>query len=475
MEQKRYLPLVLILLVSTAARLRAQPAEPRLTPVPLAVELGRASTPLSVPMLIKASLVLSGASESTIAADTIRLGEIIDQAKRAIAGDSSDYAKGNALLLFMHKVLLTRYSEPQTRLDTLLRTGEFNCVSSAVLYMILGRAVGLNVEGVYTPDHAFCTVEAKGSWIDVETTNRYGFDPGSKTAFHDAFGNTGFTYVPPGNYHLRTPTDGRGLLSFILQNRMSLLERRYRFKEAVGLAVDRYAILDNQTALDDLASEAGNYCAVLNQGKEYSTGIAFLDAVEKAYGRLPKLVTIMSGLIHNAVLDLANKGNYVQALTLIRERSASGAIDSSEASALRTIVAENRLSVAVKEQPFEKALGVVESSYRNGDISESTYHRYLVPVFGKEAQRTASANGYLAAVKILEQGIKMTGGSSELERGRRIYLNNYIATVHNRFAVLFNQREYEKATEVVREGLKIVPDSSVLNQDLQMIRRARGN
>jgi tetratricopeptide (TPR) repeat protein len=341
--------------------------------------------------------------------------------------------------------------------------------------MILGRALGLKVGGVYTPDHAFCTVQASGRLVDVETTNRYGFDPGSKTAFHDAFGNTGFTYVPPGNYSLRTATDARGLISFILQNRMSLLERQYRFSEAVGLAVDRYAVLGSKSALNDLASEAGNYCALLNQQGNYTKAIDFVDSVEKDYGRLPELVKLLDGLVHNEVLRLSTTGDYSGALRLIAAKEASGALDHSSVAGLKQMVSERQLTQAIKTQPFSSALSQVETSYRQGDIPASLYNQYLVALYGKEAQATASSQGYLAAAALLEEGIKLTKGDPQLERGRQVYINNYIATVHNRFASLFNNRDYTQAEEVLNAGLKIVPDSSVLNQDLGLLRQSKGN
>lgn len=472
-NRRQRVVLSVVLILNTVA-LTAENIEPRLTPGKYAVELGKAPVPLSIQQLVRASLEISGADAPTVVADTARFEKIIAEAKKAVAPYRSSYEKGDALLVFMHRHLLTRYSEPQTRIDTLLLTGEFNCVSSAVVYMILGRAVGLQVEGVYTPDHAFVTVRADGRLVDVETTNRYGFDPGTKTAFHDAFGNTGFTYVPPGKYRLRTATDGRGLLAFILQNRMSLLERRSKFSEAVGPAADRYAVLRTKSALAGLVSEVGNYCALLNQRGEYAKAIDFLDAVEKDYGKPPRLVRLMSGLVHNEVLKLVGTEHYAQARILIRERSASGSLDASSASSLKQMVAEKRLTRAVRTLPFADALAAIRQSYHDGDIPVTLYRRYLIVVFGKEAQATAIREGYLSAVKVLERGIRLTGGDSQLERGRQVYLNNYIATVHNRFVSLFNRRDYIPAAQVIKEGLKAVPDSSVLNQDLSLIHQATG-
>ncbi|MDR0452590.1 MAG: hypothetical protein LBH15_06060, partial [Treponema sp.] len=64
-------------------------------------------------------------------------------------------ARGEYVLGFTHRKFLKGYAETQTRLDEIVNTGRYNCVSSAVLYAILATAVDLDVQGVMTRDHAF--------------------------------------------------------------------------------------------------------------------------------------------------------------------------------------------------------------------------------------------------------------------------------------------------------------------------------
>ena len=119
----------------------------------------------------------------------------------------------------------------------------YNCVSSAVLYMLAVRDLGIEVEGVRTSDHAFINVVIGGRSIDVETTNPYGFDPGGKKEFKDSFGRvTGFAYVAPGGYGDRKTISGRELVGLILSNRVAALERKGSFSEAARLGAD-YAAL----------------------------------------------------------------------------------------------------------------------------------------------------------------------------------------------------------------------------------------
>ena len=75
--------------------------------------------------------------------------------------------RGEYVLGFLHRRFLKSYSEYQTRMDDIFVSGRYNCVSSAALYMILGRSAGLQVEGVMTKDHAFAVVNTGTETIDV--------------------------------------------------------------------------------------------------------------------------------------------------------------------------------------------------------------------------------------------------------------------------------------------------------------------
>jgi len=157
---------------------------------------------------------------------------------------ASGKEKAEFILNYMHKNMLKSYSLYQTRLDTLLSNGRYNCVSSAVLYVILCKSAGIDTSGVMTKDHAFVMVHISGQDIDVETTNPYGFDPGNRKDFHDSSGKiTGFVYVPPTNYRNRQTINQIELVSLILNNRVGDYERTNNYAGSVPLAVDRAALL----------------------------------------------------------------------------------------------------------------------------------------------------------------------------------------------------------------------------------------
>ena len=227
-------------------------AFPRLLPDPKALEyfnLGN-DDGYSWTSLAEISLWASG---DTGSANLERIKSIAQEIKNSpgLPGNNKDRAE--FVLNYMHKNILRTYSLYQTRIDTLLSNGRYNCVSSSVLYSILCESLGIKTFGVVTRDHAFVIIPAEETEIDVETTTAYGFDPGNRREFHDQFGKvTGFTYVPAGNYSDRETISPLLLISLILNNRIAEMERQRRWADAVPIGIDRAALL------------LGNSLAVIN-------------------------------------------------------------------------------------------------------------------------------------------------------------------------------------------------------------------
>ena len=170
---------IFFLLTILCARLNAQ--IPDFEPSKLALQYAKEQPPYTWQTLRDMALWASGAK--SIAYER----EVADAvAKLRASPDLPTDAKerGEYVLRFMYKNYLRQYSLNQTRLDTLFDKGTFNCVSSSVFYLILGVSVNLDIQGVMTHDHAFVTLHIHDGVnvqeIDVETTNKYGFDPGTQ-------------------------------------------------------------------------------------------------------------------------------------------------------------------------------------------------------------------------------------------------------------------------------------------------------
>lgn len=444
---------------------------PRLLPDPFVVELAATPDPVPVEALIRAGFELSGDRGGALDADIARLTGIVREVRRAVGSISDPYERGEAVLEYMFEHLLTSYDATQARLDLLLQTGRYNCVSSAVLYLILGRAVGLRVEGAYTPDHAFCTVDTGTRTVDVETTNRYGFDPGTKKDFRTAFGQTGFAYVPPGDYLRRHATDGKGLLSFILQDRMALLERQRDFARAVGLAIDRHALLKSRRAYDDGANEIANYCSALNAEGRYGEAIDFVRRAIRDYGPAQAIMGAAGVLVQNQVAALANASSYPKAIATIQEALSDRWISEGAATTLREGVVAQQVVAEGKSLPLSEAVAAATASYRAGELAPAFYQSYLLSLYVSEAQRVAASGDYLRAAAVLAEGQRLVD-DPRLAQGRQIYLQDYAAAIHNRFASLYNAGRPAAAIPLLREGLAHLPDNPMLARDLEMAEAA---
>ena len=78
------------------------------------------------------------------------------------------------------------YAEEQSRLMGIFETGEFNCISSALLYAVLARHFDLYPMGVLLPSHAFIQLNIKGGHqVEVETTSPNGYDQAHDKAFYE--------------------------------------------------------------------------------------------------------------------------------------------------------------------------------------------------------------------------------------------------------------------------------------------------
>jgi tetratricopeptide (TPR) repeat protein len=158
-----------------------------------------------------------------------------------------------------------KYVAKQTSLAVLLDTGTYNCVSSAVVYNVIGRRLGLDLRAIESPDHVFPVLYDGEERVDVETTTPRGFNPLRDKAAQKEFAElTGFTYIPARHRKKQREIDEAALVAAIYYNRGVEFGRENRYREALrvnicALSLDPRlaAAADNaRAALVDWAGEA---------------------------------------------------------------------------------------------------------------------------------------------------------------------------------------------------------------------------
>jgi len=121
-----------------------------------------------------------------------RIRGVVEKLRPEIARTKTFREKGNLLHQAIHNFFLKSkgpnpagYSLHQSRLTEIFTTQKYNCLSSAMLYMILARYFNMNVKGVLLHTHAFVQIESpKGKIIEVETTSANGYGKVNNKKFY---------------------------------------------------------------------------------------------------------------------------------------------------------------------------------------------------------------------------------------------------------------------------------------------------
>jgi hypothetical protein len=120
---------------------------------------------------------LSDTTASELASILERLGD-----------GAASHHRARRLHRLLHRDYLKTYRRDADGLDTLLETGEFNCLSSTLLYGLLARELGYDVVVLERPGHLLIGLELEDGRIEIETTSPTGFDrqPRSEAIVLDA-------------------------------------------------------------------------------------------------------------------------------------------------------------------------------------------------------------------------------------------------------------------------------------------------
>jgi hypothetical protein len=395
-----------------------------LTPLPHSEQLAAMREPLPVETIVDAALEFSGASDAAAAAAKDRLASLLLKFRGEVADVTDQGVLAERALTFLHKNLFTGYSVTQTRVDTVLEGGVFNCVSSAVLYLALTRSVGLSVAGVRTTDHALATVLVNGQQVDVETTNPFGYNPGARKEFTDTFGRiTGYSYVPPGNYRDRRTIGEKELLSLILYNRVSEYIDAQKFRDALQPAVSGFTLMGTEETRKVMTIAFTDYITSLGMRQEFFQALQFMDAVRASFGGIVDIDQPRRDMYHNWVVTLLDTRQLSDADALLAQPSTRAAMEETDWMAL---------SVALVQ---------------------------------RQAQEQGDSGGAIAAAEVVAGGLKRLGRQPAL-------LQTYEAYIHNAFAMLYNARKTVDAKAVIDQGLQVYPDSRMLLEDLNLAKKA---
>ena len=180
--------------------------------------------------LADAFFIASGIrGESELARARKWLETLVHEAKEILQPYRKATDRADHLLRWLHQKTLSRYHARSTSALEVIRAGHFNCLSSSILYGMIGEKLGLHVRGIIVDHHVFCRVYQKpqpknrrsmssrsGGW-DVETTTALGFNPGRAVQI-----DLSVVSVPRSRYRNRREVSLFEMIGLIYTNHMGL-------------------------------------------------------------------------------------------------------------------------------------------------------------------------------------------------------------------------------------------------------------
>jgi len=420
--------------------------------------------PLDTSGFVRASLIVSGVTQQGLDAYVRKIEKYLKDIESLKGTKQTDYELGESLLLYLHQRRLKRYASSQSSLQVVIDKGQFNCVSSAILYLIGARHLGLTVEMVRTKKHAFCRIKAAGEWIDVETTTKHGFDPGHTKEFFEEFETLNkFAYAPSTKYKDRKSIGDMETLSLIVQSRL-VEEDSNNNPQILRLAVDWYLVNKGESSNEQLAYASISYIDWLNRKKLHNDALSFIKYCKMRFGDGGRLRQTLSTMVRNQIIFLIDKKQLPEAENVLDENTSllSSASKRTLAEYLLSKVAED----ARRNLNYDTALSMTTRLLEKGHLDKSVSRNYFQYLYSKKAEQIARAKGNFAAYEFLKNAPEDVRKIPSINKNKEIYLQH---GVHNRFVESFKSGDLEKAEEILREGIAVCDGCETLKKDIQFL------
>lgn len=455
------------------------------------LELSQSSGSFSADEVFKLSLLFSECPLES--EEGVNCLERFEQLKQKV--QSKDFinldseARGRAVLKLLYSEFLTTYNFNQTRINVALQTGVYNCVSSALLYMALAKAAGLEVRGQKTSEHAFCTVYIPGSKagqykkIDVETTNPYGFNPGSKETIENEDKIHGYYIVPKKYYANRQEVSDSVFAGLIAGNLCAAYIEKDDYESAVPLGAARYELVKNEDSKPviqvrrDFDVLASNYVNV-----EAPDAQSFLEILDwftgfiDRWGMTDYLQKNMDNGFNNFLVYCFDEKNYELAVAVYEKDKEY--LTKTQDAKVPDVLADILVSSIIEGKNAEEQIQGIEDLLTENSLDSAQEKRVLVylenawlSILNECMTSRTYGTGYQKSCEALER----LPESTKIKKMQKSFYDNCIAIIHNNFAKQANDGYFDDARKVLEAGLQVFPDDKTLNNDLKILNKMTAN
>lgn len=420
-------------------------------------------------LFIQTALIASGASSEDIPNYLNTLQNLSVELHKNLSeqNEVTDEQKAEYVLTFLYEKVFSKYITLQTRINTALDDGTYNCVSSTILYMYFAKTIGIPVIAVSTPIHAFCTIAVGGKNIDVETTNPYGFAPGvKKNLSNDESKSKRWAVIPARNYNNRINVDDRRIICAIYSNRIADAQRDKKDADTIGLAFDAYRLQNySDNAKTNVINCICNTATSLSDKKDYQDALDLLIQGETLLGKAQNFEDNKDYAVGKMIEPLVKNNNFDEASEKLEENK-KYLSDKNYTNYFR-VVHFNRLNYSIDNNSFEESYKQIKNY--ESLLSKKDYSTLLSYCYSSEAHRVSENDNYLAAADLLENALNELPNDSGLKTQYNAYLRNYASSVHNKAVRYVNSGDYKTARQIILDGLKNYANSTLLQNDLKRL------
>ena len=387
-----------------------------------------------------------------------KLDAIEVAARKAVDGAKTPQEKGERLLKFLHDGPMSKgYESLQTDLHTVLDSGKYNCVSSAVLYNVIGRRIGLDLRAVEIPEHVFSILYDGDNRVEVETTNARGFKPTDD--------QPSAKRVTKAQRHAnsRREVGETGLAAIITYNHGVNLSKEQRYHEAV-MANFRALALDssNASAAKNAVANLTNWPLERAKAGEYESALSIL-AVGLQLAPTESSLKNNHKVVWGEYADARMKaGKTVEAVAILRRAAKAGTGEDFETrQAYLFVMPAQELMAAGK---WDEALKLIDSGMKAVDAkAQKTLRESRVGLFLSWSQGEAGKEQFEKALDVLKRG-------AAEEKDSRIK-NNTVAIFDSWANMHTKSGKWDEAVRVYERGLKHLPGDKHLENNLAYVRQ----
>jgi len=434
---------------------------------------------LAPEQIITASLKFSSCQENTTEWNNSMqvFNELCQQVSTKNFMSLPEEERAEAVLSLLYKSVLTKYSEKETSMQVALSKGIYNCVSSSLLYMALAKKAKIEVFGQKTLNHAFCSVLINGKMIDVETTNPYGFNPGTKK--DSGFDDGSYTIVPKHYYSGRQQVSDRVFVSLIAANFNSIQLKTGDYKTAVPLAAARYVFVGNENSpaaklvRQEFDIVCTNYLLDLMESNQENLALHWAYLAISRWGITAFWQSNLDSSVYNAIVRKLNIGNLEDAQNFFSFWQ--NYLSEKNKNTLAQHIFISTLDWKTQNMTPEEALAFLNDAENNPLASQqniSNKIRSLKEYYWQlKIMPLADKQKYLEAGILAQKALEDIGKSSSIARFKEQCFNNHGILIHNQFATLVNQGKYDEAYSLLEQGLKDLPNNSLLISDMNKLKK----